>query len=269
MLDLNGKKIDVVVQGAGPALLLVHSSGMPAVQWRNVAAHLLDRFTIVAPNLHGYGRTTPWPADTDLDLNVELDLLDVVAAHYNSPLHLVGHSYGGLLALAFLQRRPSRVATLTLIEPVVLGALRSEGEDGPLDEVERMASGYFRAYEAGDINRAMQGFVDYWYGQGAWLKIPQAQRLPIFTRARKMYLEIQAIWADRVPLADYRAIAQPALLLVGERTTPAARRMVDLLASALVGARVETLPGAGHMSPLTHGDLVAAAVRRHIADAAR
>lgn len=267
IVEVNGKKIDVIVQGEGPPVLLIHSSGMPAAQWRNVASHLLDDFTVIAPNLHGYGRTSPWPNDLQLDLDVELDLLDLVAGAYPSPLHLVGHSYGGLLALAFLRRQPARVAALTLIEPVILGALRSEGEDGPLAEVERMILGFFAAHEAGDTNRAMQHFVDYWYGVGAWLKIPQAQRLPIFTRAQKMYLEVQAIWADRVPLAAYRPIRQPTLVLVGERTTAAARRMAELLVGAVPGARTQTLPGAGHMSPLTHGDLVAAAVRAHVAGA--
>lgn len=253
-----GLVADVIDLGQGPALLLIHSAGMGAAQWRVLARRLAGEFRCVAPNLRGYGRSSPWPAGRPAEVGAEIALLEAVVAPLGAPLHLVGHSMGGWLALELARRSPARYASLALVEPVVLGALREPGEEAPLAEVGAMIEDVLAAFARADVAAALERFTDYWYGAGAWAAIPLAQRLPIFARAAKMRADVAAVWADRTPASAFAGVAQPALVLSAERTTRAARRMAELVADALPRARRAVIAGAGHMAPATHADALAA-----------
>ncbi len=65
-------------------------------------------------------------------------------------------------------------------------------------------------------------------------------------------------------LDECHGIRVPTLVLVGARTAPRYRRMTELVAEHVPGARLEILPEAGHMSPLTHPEEMAAAIERHL-----
>jgi pimeloyl-ACP methyl ester carboxylesterase len=257
--------VDFIDIGQGSAVLLVHSAGMGAAQWRALARRLKERHRCLAPNLRGYGRSTPWPEGRPTDPAAELALLEAAAqAARGEPLHLVGHSMGAWLALGLARAAIAgsglRLASLTLIEPVVLGALRVPGEEAALAEVAAMIEDVLAAFARGDVAAAMERFTDYWYGPGAWGRIPLAQRLPIFARAGKMRADVEAVWADRAPAGTYAPIALPTLVLSAARTTPAAARMAALLAAALPRAERGTIAGAGHMAPVTDPDACAAAL---------
>ncbi|MCW5771793.1 MAG: alpha/beta fold hydrolase [Rhodospirillaceae bacterium] len=243
-------------------MFLVHSAGMGAAQWRVLARHLAERFRCVAPNLRGYGRSAPWPAGQPADPAAELELLEAALAPLPRPLHLVGHSMGAWFALELARREARRFATMTLIEPVVLGALRTAEEAAYFAEVGAMIEDVLAAFARDDTAAAMERFTDYWYGAGAWAKIPLAQRLPIFARAGKMHADVAAVWADRTDPATYAGITTPALILTAERTTPAARRMAEIVGRVLPNAVREILPAAGHMAPVTNAAMVAARLER-------
>ena len=252
-----GLTADVIDIGQGQPLLLVHSAGMGAAQWRVLARALADDYRCVAPNLRGYGRSSSWPAGRPAEVAAEIALLESVAAALAPPIHLVGHSMGAWLALELVLRNPARYASLAMIEPVVLGALRAPGEEAPLAEVGAMIEDVLAAFARADVAAAMERFTDYWYGAGAWAAIPLAQRLPIFARAGKMQADVEAVWADRTPLAAFAGIALPTLVLSAERTTRAAARMAELITAAIPGARREIVPAAGHMAPVTHAEWLA------------
>jgi pimeloyl-ACP methyl ester carboxylesterase len=254
MLLSYGKQLtaDVIDIGQGPPVFLIHSAGMGAAQWRGLARVLAETNRAVAPNLRGYGRSSPWPEGRPAEVAAELALLEAVVATLGTPLHLVGHSMGAWLALKLARRQPRRYASLALIEPVVLGALRAPGEEAPLAEVGAMIEDVLAAFARADVAAAMERFTDYWYGAGAWAKIPLAQRLPIFARAPKMRADVEAVWADRTQLETFRGVAAPALVLSAARTTRAAARMAELLAGTLPAAAREIIPDAGHMAPVTH-----------------
>lgn len=273
VIHSRGLAVDLLDQGPGeadaPALLLLHSAGTGAGQWRNLIARLSDCFRLVAPNQRGYGRSETWPNGMTTDFAAERAFLEAVIDHVGEPVHLVGHSMGAFLALELARRAPARFPTLTLVEPVSLGLLRDAGAADALAEVGGMIERFCAACAAGNIGGAMEIFTDYWYGAGAWAKIPQAQRLPIFARAGKMHQDVRAIWADETPGAVYGALPMPVLILTGERTTPAARKMADLVAAHVPRARQAVLPTAGHMAPVTHADLIADLVADHVAEAGR
>ena len=92
------------------------------------------------------------------------------------PIHLVGHSYGGAVALRFAMQQPERLRSLVLIEPVAFHLLRDEAPDpanrhlfGEVTELAGLVSP--APLPSGDYRCAMARFVDYWNGEGAWLRI--------------------------------------------------------------------------------------------------
>lgn len=259
----SGLTADVIDIGQGRPLLLIHSAGMGAAQWRAIIKVLGREYRCLAPNLRGYGRSSPWPSGRPAEVSAEIALLETVADEAGAPLALAGHSMGAWLALELARRRPRHYGSLALIEPVLLGALRAPGEEAPLAEVGTMIEGVLAAFARDDTAAAMERFTDYWYGAGAWAAIPLAQRMPIFARAGKMRADVEAVWADRTAVSSFAGVNQPTLVLSAENTTPAARRMAELVAGALPRARRGTIPGAGHMAPITHAAALAEMLKDH------
>lgn len=101
----------------GPVrLLALHGLTGYGGRWRHLAGHLPE-FVIAAPDLLGHGRSS-WAAPWTIDANVSAlaALLDEEAA---GPVTVVGHSFGGALALRLAAARPDRVAALLLLDPAV------------------------------------------------------------------------------------------------------------------------------------------------------
>ena len=85
-------------------------------------------------------------------------------------------------------------------------------------------------------------------------------------RIHKVTQDFHAVFTDPTPLAAYRWLRSPVLLVGGEHSPAPARRVSDLLSATLPDARQAVLQGAGHMLPLTHAETLAALIRGHIAN---
>lgn len=94
-------------------VVLTHGLGDEASTWAELGVLLAHRFTVVVWDLPGHGgNIEPLPAEVFTPAGGVAALLDVMGA---KPVHLVGHSLGGLLSLTLALRRPELVASLTLI----------------------------------------------------------------------------------------------------------------------------------------------------------
>jgi lipase len=100
-----------------PQILAVHGLTGHGRRWQTLATRHLPEFAIVAPDLIGHGRSS-WAAPWSIDANVGAlaGLLDADAA---GPLVVVGHSFGGAVALSLAVARPDLVAALVLLDPAV------------------------------------------------------------------------------------------------------------------------------------------------------
>lgn len=275
VLRLNNLAVDFLDTGPPEAaagdtapVVLLHSAGMGAGQWRGLIELLRRDHRLIAPNLRGYGRSEPWPKDRAADLGAEVALvralIDDIAETGGGPVQLVGHSLGAHIALLAARAMPERFLSLFLIEPIALGVLRDATRGAALAEVGKMVKACIAAFEAGDVNAAMTHFVDYWEGPGAWEAIPKAQRLFIYARADKMHQELRAVWADERPLAAYREIPLETHVVIGRETTRAAREMAVEIHTALPRSRYTELPGAGHMLPVSHPEVLAPLLDAHL-----
>jgi pimeloyl-ACP methyl ester carboxylesterase len=266
-IDLGGTRIACAETGAGETVLLLHSSAGSGALWRSLTERLRTRCRVLAPDLYGYGDTDPWPGHRALTLADEAALAAAVLPPACGPIHLVGHSYGGAVALRFALQWPGRLRSLTLIEPVAFHLLRDAAEAADrvlFRRVTALAAAVAATTAGGACQDAMAQFIDYWNGEGAWSQATPEAQAALAHRAPKVVLDFQATMSEPTLRAAYRQIAVPALVLRGTQSPRPTRRIAELVAKALPAARLETIDGAGHMLPLTHPESVNAAVAAHL-----
>jgi pimeloyl-ACP methyl ester carboxylesterase len=251
-----------------PIALLIHSGGFTSRQWRKLGQRLAATHDVLAPDLIGYG-AEPWPPGVPFHYRQDVDrligMLDAPNAAepgaIGRPVDVVGHSYGALLALQIALLRPDLVRSLAVYEPVAFGVL------GPEDAEVRaqLALPAYHADAAGVDEAWLTAFVDWWNGPGTWVALAEPTRAGFRAVAWKVYQEVATLSADTTDRARYATITAPTLLLGGERTPPTERRTLERLAEALPHARLTLFPDMGHMGPITHADVVNAAIAAHLA----
>ncbi|GAA3438128.1 alpha/beta fold hydrolase [Kutzneria kofuensis] len=102
----------------GPPMVLVHGLGGSHLDWSLLAPRLATRFRITAPDLLGYGLTTPDHRVSTVDANT--DLIDrFIHQVTDKPVVLVGNSMGGLIAARQAAKHPETVSKLVLIDPAL------------------------------------------------------------------------------------------------------------------------------------------------------
>ncbi|HEX7150223.1 MAG TPA: alpha/beta fold hydrolase [Thermoanaerobaculia bacterium] len=239
-----------------PKALLIHSGGFTSRQWRKLAEALSADYRVLTPDLLGYGTAGAWPDGKPFHFRQDLDLL---ISLLDEPAHLIGHSYGGFLALQLALARPDLVRSIAVYEPVAFGILDEEKDAdarAALDGVKRT----WDPDASGTDDEWLEGFVDWWNGRGAWRHLPEETRAAFRSVGWKLYQEVVTLAADRTDATGYAAITAPTLLLTGAHSPLTERRVVHNLAAALPNAKAVTFDGVGHMGPITHAAQVNAAI---------
>ena len=268
-MNIGDTTVHVEAAGAGETVVLLHCSASSGAQWRKMSAQMADRFHVVAPDLYGYGKTGPWPGHGPLTLADEAALVAEALSEVNGPVHLVGHSYGGAVALQFALMHPERLRSLTLIEPVVFYLLRHGGlmERALFDEVRALADTISQAVLRGDTHAGMARFVEFWNGTGAWAEIKAETRAALAKQIGKVAMDFSATTGAPTPLSAVRNLRVPTLVLCGQDSPMASFAIANMLAEMVTSAELRMVAEAGHMMPLTHPDAVRAAIVEHVGTA--
>jgi pimeloyl-ACP methyl ester carboxylesterase len=262
-------RFDPFIAGSRDAasLFLVHGSAVSGKSWNALAAPLRERGVIVvAPDRLGQAAGERWPAGRAMSFDAEAEHLAAALAAAPGPVHLFGHSYGGAVAMQMALRWPERVARLTLYEPTRFALLLDDGKPrgGAGREIHAIGHAAHEHAAAGREAEAAALFVDYWSGPGTWAAMDAGRQQRLAPQMTKVGAEFLAAFADPLPLEAWRALEMPVLLLGGERSPAPVRAINVRLASVLPHAASVTLPGVGHMGPMTH----AAEVREWLPEAA-
>jgi pimeloyl-ACP methyl ester carboxylesterase len=236
-------------------LLCLHCSGSSGRQWDTLAAELSARFEVIAPDMHEPRVIASARDALDGEALALAPLLGTEGAH------LLGHSYGGVVALQMALRWPGKVKSLMLYEPVRLALLFGEASTQATGEA-IVAVGRRIGDEvlAGTLHAAAARFMDYWSGDGAWEAISPRGREILARRMPKVRAEFEALFADEVPATAYRRLTMPVHLIGGTRSPLPTRQVLDILAAQIPHAQRITLAGLGHMGPIEASHTLLAAM---------
>jgi pimeloyl-ACP methyl ester carboxylesterase len=273
MLDDPKGRIDYAENGAGPpTVMLVPGSCATGAAWRPIMEAWGGRFRCVTTSLLGYGGTAERRTTADPSIAHEAEAIEVVirrASDAGGPVHLVGHSFGGLVGVAVALRRRALLASLAVLEAPAMELLGKTGEDAAHYRAFRdMNAAYFAAFESGEPE-AIASMIDFYGGAGTYASWPARVRAYAEETTAVNILDWASAYAFPLSAAALEAIDLPALVAWGGASHPAARRANALLGQSIPRAFTATIDGAAHFMISTHPGEVARLIADHIARADR
>src|SRR5215472_4107172 len=121
-IETSGAEINLVTGGSGPPLLLLHGYPQTHLMWRKLAPRLAADFTVVAPDLRGYGDSSKPPAGPDgtnySKRALAQDQIDTMAKLGFERFMVAGHDRGARVAHRLARDHPERVERLALLDIV-------------------------------------------------------------------------------------------------------------------------------------------------------
>jgi 3-oxoadipate enol-lactonase len=251
----DGASIYYEVTGAGPAIVLGHSLLADVEMWRGVAPRLAERYRVINVEVRGHRRSTA-PAPFTLE-DLAGDWLAILDAERIDRAMLVGLSMGGMTAMRLALRAPERVAGMVLLD----------SNADPEGRVKRARYAVMEAIYArfGAIKLMEGAIAKIMLGRTSLARHPELVTWLRDTVARHDRRQLpHALRAvnGRGPIRDrLSAIATPTYVLVGDEDVATPPDRSEAVVAAIRGARLERIPGAGHLSALEQPEVVATRIR--------
>lgn len=255
------QRIDYLDEGAGATVVLVHSSVSGNRQWRSFIDSLKEDYRVIAPNLFGYGETTAWAGTVPQTLEAQAELILTICADVQGPVHLVGHSFGGAVALKAASLLASRVGKLVLFEPMLGYLLPQHGRHDAYREATELADHVRHFVASGDPSTAAGKFADYWMGDGSWAEMPEKRRSAFATALQPSVYEFDAMLGESSEIDPLTSLPAKTMVMHGTDPRPPILEVVGILEDACPHWTFKSMANVGHMAPLTHPELVNPIIR--------
>jgi pimeloyl-ACP methyl ester carboxylesterase len=258
-----------------PPILFVHGLGGESLDWVDVAVQLGDLFDCSALDLPGFAHSPP-PQDGDLSLDGLASTVAEVARTSNGPVHLVGVSLGGAVAVRVAAEHPDLVASLTLVAPALPDLRPRLGSAQLLIALlPFLGPAIVRAIIKADPEWMAKRIYALCYGNPGAVS-PQRHARELATLRQRASLDYSpkvyrealratvTSYLDRGPRRLWMqaaAVGVPTLVISGGRDRLVSPRVAARAKRTFPDVDVLRLPTAGHVAHLEDPDAVAAAIR--------
>ncbi|NRA62738.1 MAG: alpha/beta fold hydrolase, partial [Psychrobium sp.] len=215
--------------GTGSPIVFIHGSNASTSSWKKIIEQLAKSYHCISIKLPGHCGT-PDPVDFDQPtIDTELNIVQsVVAQLTNEPIHLVGHSYGGVVALAQALKGNLNIGQMTLFAPVAVW-VRGGGSD---NEMSLAVANFLTRYRQ-DVNNevpyACGQVIDFWAGIGAFESLPHFIKdgMAPLTNNIIRHWDVCTTWISR--LHDLQQCMIPTRLVCGNQSNPGANAICEHL----------------------------------------
>ena len=271
VVEAQGERLEMAYMDVAPSgeangevVVLLHGKNFSGAYWETTIAPLRERgYRVLVPDQIGFGKSSK-PRDHQYTLHALAEYTaGLMEARGVARAHVVGHSMGGLLAARFALSHPSRVQTLTMVNPIGLEDWKRVVPYKPV--------GWWYANESKKTPEKVRAYMTESYFDGVWkdeyaplveLQVGWIEGPDYDTIAWSSALHYDMIFTQPV-VYEFGSIAAPTLLIIGDRDTTALGKplvspevratlgnypkIAREAADAIPNARLELLAGIGHV----------------------
>jgi 3-oxoadipate enol-lactonase len=247
-LNIDGINIAFTRRGAGTPLVLLHGYPLDRTIWNTLAELLEGEFDLLIPDLRGFGASDVMEADRSI-IGYASDLARLMDHLHLKKVHIVGHSMGGYVALAFAREFPLRTGGLGLIASQVVA-------DSPERKVARQSAA------RKIIKEGVEGVAAEMALKLAPDEAVQALASSLIAKQRPLGLAVALdAMAGRPDSTDvFRSLRLPVVIVHGDADALIPVERGREMKALLPTAHYLELPGVGHMPMLEEPAAVAEAL---------
>ena len=252
-LDIAGDPLDIIRQGAGEPLLLVHGSVSEARTWQRHIEILSESFDVIAPSLRYFG-SQPWP-DEGSEFGTERhahDVLELIDALNLSNILCVGWSYGGNVAFHCGIIKPEKFRQFFLYEPATGSLIKNtqKRENATKDRVD-MFSRTAELLQTEQPKDVIEKFLDDVTGlPGAYQSMPKETQKICMDNAPTLNLLLKMTPPD-ITLENFSI---PTVIGCGLNTRDFYKTTASELCQQRDSIEIKWIPDANHLWPVLKTD---------------
>jgi pimeloyl-ACP methyl ester carboxylesterase len=239
-IDVNGTDLTYVEQGSGETIVFIHGAVSDHRSWDLTKEEIAKKYRFIAYSQRYFG-TGAWTDDgskfsvvTHAD-----DLAKFIASLNAGPVHLVGWSYGGQVALTAAVKDPALVRSLVLYEASVLSVLPPDTDEGKAAREDRgkLFGPAAAANKTGDSLKATRLLLEavFRLPPGGLDREPQAWRAVWDENARTVPIMFAAPPPPAITCDMLKGFARPTLIIEGARTATSFVLINDALSKCIAG----------------------------------
>lgn len=240
-----------IVPQKDETIMMLHGTASNNSQWSLLAKKLSQLCQVLTPDIPGYDSCKfvlhQNKSSLDSRINPLLNLLDTA----NGKIHLIGHSFGGLMALRLGELRPYKVSSITLYEPTVIGVFRKNANLNDLTlvaEVKQLAE----VVANSPPYVAMESFINFWHGKHHWKSLSRGVQKNLSTYSDIVTKDFLNGFEDLYQPRIHPLFRGKVNVLFGSDTVPIAKRIASKLVEQLPHASLHEITELGHMGPITN-----------------
>ena len=254
-IEVNGVRLSYVEEGAGEPIVFVHGAFSDLRVWEPVVREEVARryrFIAYTQRYHGLGA---WKGDGKEYSTVTHadDLAKFITSLNAGPVHLVGYSSGGAVAMVAALKNPALVRTLTMYEPAALFVLPAESAErkAAREDNAKWASAAREANKAGDPVRTMRLFIEgvLQLEPGGFDRLSEPTQTTLLDNARTAPLMFGAPPAPAITCDELKTFTRPTLVTQGEKTQTFFKLINEGISKCVPGVQQVSFPDLDHGAP--------------------
>lgn len=254
---------DFQCTGAGPALLFLPGSYGHYSAWRDIQSSLSGQYRLISTSLPGYGGSLETRSKHTNDTTEMIAFVEWLIKKIGEPVHLIGHSFGGLVSLASVLDGRSKPLSMITFEANPLYALPDSGPrpfDVDLNDLTRR----FRAALDAKDPKAASIIIDFYSQPGMFQSMPETFQKYCEDSAPTNRFDWQVAEGFTPRYSEFSAIQIPYTIVRGEHAVPSVKNITEQLIRHAPQSRSEVVLGANHFLITTHAKDCAKIIDTHM-----
>jgi len=256
-------KFDFEEVGSGPAILFLPGSYSFHNAWRGVVETLKGKYRTICTSLPGYGGTEETRNEASDSISEMLEFMSQVIDRIGEPIHLVGHSYGGLTAYATALEHPEKVLSFITFEGNPIYALRNGIPYPWIDEVREMVDSFEEAIADGDPD-APRIIIDFWRKPGVFDAMPDPVKDYCRYKAKTNRIDWKTAAGFTPDIRAFSKLSMPSTVVRGELANQMIVDISNGISESLPDCLLTEVAGSNHFLISTHLIECAAIVDSHM-----